>query len=97
MFIAALALSLLLFQDPPVAQATAQTPAEIAAAQEEAEEQARLDEVVCRREHVVGSNRPQRICQTRRQWNALREQSLDDLNNGRGRVEDHLPTAGAGR
>lgn len=96
MFIAAFALSLVLIQDPSVQ--AAQTPA--ATAEEErqrAEEEAYLDEVICRREHVVGSNRPQRICQTRRQWNNLREQSLEELNDRGRRVEDHLATAGAGR
>lgn len=98
MFIASLALSLVLFQDPPVAQPTPQTPAEIAAAEEEAEEEAHMNEIICRREHVVGSNRPQRICQTRRQWNGLRERSIDNLNNNSNRSYDAgTPTATAGR
>jgi hypothetical protein len=97
MFFSVVAFALVLAQQPaPAAQQTSQpsTPATEA----QAEEEARLDEVICRREHVVGSNRPQRICQTRRQWNALRERSLEDLNGSRNRtVESHLPTAGAGR
>ncbi len=39
-----------------------------------------LDRVVCRRENVVGSNRPQRICHTRREWAAMREAAQDTLN-----------------
>ncbi|WP_296817926.1 hypothetical protein [Brevundimonas sp.] len=48
-----------------------------------AEEEARQNEVICRREHVVGSNRPQRICQTRRQWEHLSETSRDALRDDR--------------
>ena len=97
MFFAAFALSLVLAQDPAAQSAQLQA-ATTAEEQQRAEEEAHLDEVICRREHVVGSNRPQRICQTRRQWNNMRERSLDELNDRDGRgVEDHLPTAGAGR
>lgn len=97
MFLTAFALSLALAQQPaPPAGPVAQPPVDAAAAAAAAEE-AYLNEVICRREHVVGSNRPQRICQTRRQWNDLRERSLDEVNGGRRGVEDHLPTAGAGR
>ena len=48
----------------------------------EAEREARLNEVICRREHVVGSNRPQRICQTRREWDHLRDQAQEALRDG---------------
>lgn len=95
MFLTAALFSLALLQDPAASAQTAPQPEEDRA---RAEEEARLDEIVCRREHVVGSNRPQRICQTRRQWNNLRERSLDELNDRDGRqYEGHLPTAGAGR
>ena len=98
MFLTAFALSLAFAQQPtPPAQPVTQPPVDASVSAAAAAEEAHLNEVVCRREHVVGSNRPQRICQTRRQWNDLREQSLEELNGGRGRVEDHLPTAGAGR
>ncbi|HRH20696.1 MAG TPA: hypothetical protein PLE81_08680 [Brevundimonas sp.] len=97
MFFSAVAFALVLAQQPaPAAQQPSQPSNPVT--QAEAEEEARLNEVVCRREHVVGSNRPQRICQTRRQWNALRDRSLEDMNGSRNRtVESHLPTAGAGR
>lgn len=98
MFIASLALSLVLFQDPPVTQATQQTAAEVAAAQEAAEEEARLNEIICRRERVVGSNRPERICQTRREWNRIRVRPRGEEDNGEGRDSVVIfPVAGAGR
>lgn len=97
MLFSALALTLAFMQPPETPVQPAPQPSR-QATQGQASDEANLDEVICRREHVVGSNRPQRICQTRRQWNALRERTLDDLNSGRGRtVESHLPTAGTGR
>jgi len=82
MFIAAFALSLVLLQDP--SGQAAQTPAaQTEEEREAAEEEAYLDEVICRREHVVGSNRPQRICQTRRQWNHLQDLSRESLRDDR--------------
>lgn len=84
MFIAAFALSLALIQDP-TGQA-AQTPAPMTEEEREAaEEEARLNEIVCRREHVVGTNRPQRICQTRRQWEHVRDLSQESLRDDRTR------------
>lgn len=83
MFIAAFALSLVLIQDPVTGQA-AQSPAAMTEEERErAEEEAYLDEVICRREHVVGSNRPQRICQTRRQWNHIQDLSREALRDDR--------------
>lgn len=97
MFIAAFALSLVLIQDPAV-QGSQASAASAEAETQRAEEEARLDEVICRREHVVGSNRPQRICQTRRQWNALRERTMEELNDRDGRrYEDHVAAAGTRR
>ncbi len=98
MFVAAFVLSLALIQDP-AAQAPAQPAVQMSEEERQrAEEEAYLDEVICRREHVVGSNRPQRICQTRRQWNHLRDESMERLSDGRSRsYENHLSTAGAGR
>lgn len=82
MFIAAFALSLALIQDP--ATSAAQTEAPMTEEQRrEAEEEAHLNEVICRREHVVGSNRPQRICQTRRQWNHIQDMSREALRDDR--------------
>ncbi len=98
MSIASLALSLVLFQDPPVAPTTPQTPAEIAAAEEQAAEEARLDEIVCRRERMVGSNRAERVCQTRREWNRIRVRPRGEEERGEGRDSVvNFPTAGAGR
>lgn len=83
MLIAAFALSLVLVHDPePAPQAAPQAPLS-QEEQERAEQEAYLDEVVCRREHVVGSNRPQRICQTRRQWNHLSDLSREALRDDR--------------
>lgn len=48
--------------------------------------------VICRRERVVGSNRPQRTCMTARQWEEAREAARDALNKSeRGQVQI-LPT-----
>lgn len=63
-------------------QETTPAPAPAPQNAQEAEEAAREAEeerVICRREHVVGSNRPQRICMTRREWNAVRETSQDAM------------------
>ena len=82
MFIAAFALSLVLIQDPS-GKAAQMPAAQTGEEREAAEEEAYLDEVICRREHVVGSNRPQRICQTRRQWNHLQDLSRESLRDDR--------------
>lgn len=82
MFVA-LIFGIALLQDPSVqagAQAqAAQTEAEREAAEREAEE----NEIVCRREHVVGTNRPQRICQTRQQWERLSDSSRQAMRDDR--------------
>ena len=80
--------SLALVQNPPE---TRVEDVEITAQAEqdaEAAEAARRAEVVCRREHVVGSNRPQRICQTRAQWEGLRDRSLDRIDDGNRRTTE---------
>jgi hypothetical protein len=65
-----------------VAEAPAETP----------EEQARLDERVCRTEAVVGTRFNSRTCMTRREWNRRRDESrrlahrLDSQNSNRDRV-----------
>ena len=64
-------------QDTAPAQTPNNTQQQADAA--EAEAQAEDERVICRREHVVGSNRPQRICMTRREWNAVRENSQDTM------------------
>lgn len=48
--------------------------------------------IVCRRERVVGSNRPQKICLTRQQWQEQRDNSrqmMDRTSPGRG---EELPS-----
>ena len=52
--------------------------------------------IVCRRERVVGSNRPQKICLTRQQWQEQRDSSrqmMDRTSPGRG---EELPSNRAG-
>ena len=56
------------------AQTAAPAPAQSAEAQ--AAREAERNRVVCRREHVMGSNRPQRTCLTVAQWEELRERSV---------------------
>ncbi|TFW14348.1 hypothetical protein EGY25_03890 [Brevundimonas intermedia] len=36
---------------------------------------------ICRREHVVGSNRPKRICMTERQWRQVEDDSREQHQN----------------
>ena len=68
--------------DPAVAEALPETP----------EEQARLDERVCRTEAVVGTRFSSRTCMTRREWNRRRDDSrrlahrLDTQNSNRDRM-----------
>lgn len=54
------------------AAATAPAPAAAPAADPE-------DRIVCHREHVVGSNRRERVCMTVRQRAQIRDQSQTDL------------------
>ncbi|MCS6624899.1 hypothetical protein N0B44_18445 [Roseibacterium beibuensis] len=66
----------------PAAEAPAETP----------EEEARLDERVCRTEAVVGTRFNSRTCMTRREWNRRRDDSrrlahrLDSQNSNRDRM-----------
>ena len=63
-------------QDNP-SQTEEATPPQAAQPEREADDG---DRVICRREHVLGSNRPQRICMPKREWDAIREASRDNLN-----------------
>ncbi|MDP3800960.1 hypothetical protein [Brevundimonas sp.] len=84
----ALALSVLLTpQTPPVSTAPdAAAPAAAAPATDPG------DRVVCRREHVLGSNRRERICMTVRQRAQLEDQSRQQLDRaGRGSDRNDLP------
>ena len=49
------------------------------------------EEVVCRRERVLGSNRHQRICQTRHQWSAQRDASQEAMREMEGGSGETLP------
>lgn len=46
------------------------------------------DRLVCRRERLLGSNRPQRICMTQRQWDNARDTSRDQLDRMRPGAEE---------
>jgi hypothetical protein len=41
--------------------------------------QAERERLICRRQHVVGSNRPQRVCLTRAEWDEIREDAVEGL------------------
>ena len=45
----------------------------------------RDDQIVCRREHVLGSNRPQRVCAPRREWDRARDNAQDAARNANSR------------
>lgn len=50
------------------------------------------ERVICRRERVVGTNRPQRVCMTAREWEVVRDASRETMNRSeRGQVQT-LPT-----
>lgn len=36
------------------------------------------DPRICRREHAVGSNRPQRICMKKSEWDRIRQSARED-------------------
>lgn len=73
--------------DEPQA-APAAEPEMSAAERRRAEREAELDRVVCRREHVVGSNRPQRICLTVREWEHARDRAQEQMRDGGTRQGD---------
>lgn len=77
MYIAALFVLILAQGDLQPAATTPTSPA-AAEGQEGAEEPDPEDEIVCRRERITGSNRPERICMTSRQWRQLRDRSLEE-------------------
>ncbi|MFN4297015.1 MAG: hypothetical protein ACK4FB_09240 [Brevundimonas sp.] len=60
-------------------------------AEERSERQEDADRMICRREHVVGSNRPQRVCMTRAQWDAIRDQSRETLRETDRGAPQELP------
>ena len=46
-----------------------------------AEQKSEASRVVCRREMVVGSHRPKKLCLTKAQWKEWEDQNKDKLNN----------------
>ena len=84
----ALLAAALLFQSQEPAAPAADTSAEATAA---AEREAERNRVVCRREHVVGSNRPQRVCRTRREWDAMADTSREQMDRATRGQPQELP------
>lgn len=73
----------------------ASAPAEVETQQraEAAASDARADRQICRRERVVGSNRPQRICMTQREWDQMRDLSRDQHQNATREQPTELPSS----
>lgn len=69
---------------PPAPTAPAAAPAPTAAPTPPAKKKDDPNRVVCTREHVVGSNRPQRICMTVREREELRQRAVDSQNRQNG-------------
>jgi hypothetical protein len=87
--VTAFALSLVLAgQDPAPSDPSATTNPQAPAAEDRDSQR-----MVCRRETVVGTRFPTRVCMTRAEWDARRAesrelaQSLETRNANRGRVE----------
>ncbi|MBS0295618.1 MAG: hypothetical protein JSR45_04845 [Proteobacteria bacterium] len=76
MIIAAL-LALALTADPSAAPAPAAAPKP--AAKSDFKDPNRI---ICRREELVGSHRPQKICMTKHEWDVAEEQSRSTLKDG---------------
>ncbi|MDP1735985.1 MAG: hypothetical protein Q8L23_00940 [Caulobacter sp.] len=54
------------------------------------------DRIVCTREHVVGSNRPKKVCMTVAQREELRETARRNMDSGPGLPTPPSGVAGAG-
>ena len=80
----------------PSSQQTPTAPSAATAAPETADRngQDEADEMVCRRERVLGSNRPQRICMTRRQWAAERDAARETTRQMDRGMPEALPESG---
>ena len=88
------ALALSGFQTPAEPSASAPPPPSEAPAAAAAPAPEPEDRIVCHREHIVGSNRRQRVCMTVSERARIRDQSQDELRRaspGTGAVES-LPT-----
>jgi len=78
--IVAVLLSLALSADPAAsAPAPAATPAPAA---KPAKDMKDPNRIICRREEVVGSHRPQKTCMTKHDWDVAEEQSRRILKEG---------------
>lgn len=84
LLIVSLALSILQASPGSPAPAANDTPPASAQAAVSPPEIDPRDEMVCRREVVVGSNRPQRVCLTVRQRQQIREQARSEV----GKIQD---------
>jgi len=83
----AFALSLLQ-QTNPAPATTPETPTRVAPVTVTANANPTVDrneQIVCRREHVLGSNRPQRICAPRREWDRARDNAQDAVRDSNSR------------
>lgn len=104
MHLVVLALFLAIQQTPTSANSSTQTPvtdpdartAASASTTTSAAGEADEDRVICRRERVVGSNRPQRVCMTRREWTRSSETSQEQLRDIRGGAENLPGDRGGG-
>lgn len=76
-------------QAAPAAQAAPSAPTQVAP--QETDDNNRQ---ICRRERVVGSNRPQRICMTRREWNQQQDTSREMMDRARQGLGENLPRMG---
>ncbi len=54
---------------------------------------ANTNDVICRNEHVVGSNMPRRICRTKAERDAIAQQTKEEITN-RQRSEESAPDVG---
>jgi len=61
----------------------------------EAVVQSNENDRICRRVHVTGSNIPQRVCMTRREWGELREESQEALRDNRDNAGANTTTVGS--
>ncbi|MBW8303564.1 MAG: hypothetical protein K0M78_06415 [Brevundimonas sp.] len=78
-------------QTPPAPSSTLESPA-AATSQAPAEAEDPDERLVCRREHVVGSNRRQQVCMTVRQRAQLRDDSRRQADRtGRGNDQQYTP------
>lgn len=76
-------------QPAPAVQAAPSAPAPVTSPETDDD-----NRQICRRERVVGSNRPQRICMTRREWNQQEDTSREMLDRARQGQGENLPRMG---